>query len=116
MAMCFVLAGGFSDSATAVQLLLSSKTLQNISGGTSITSQDFYKSFDSCINGMTSLIAVDNAMYSASHVDKAISVCNLLRQNIGTPVHVITKPVRDNALSAFKGSSRFQPSAKSVST
>jgi hypothetical protein len=34
-----------------------------------------------------------SAIYSASHVLKAISVCNLECQIIGTPLYIITKPV-----------------------
>jgi hypothetical protein len=46
-----------------------------------------------CRRGKISQVAVDNAMYSLSVVDRAISVCNLLPLNIGHPQKVITKPV-----------------------
>ena len=77
--MCLVLAGDFFDSVIAMQLWLSSNTLYVTKGGVVMISQATNKSFSKSINGIISRIAIDNTMYSASHVDNAISVCNLLR-------------------------------------
>ena len=51
------------------------------------------------IRGITCLRAVDNAMYSASEVLEYISVCKVLRQNIGQLAYMMTIPVLDNTLS-----------------
>ena len=39
--------------------------------------------------------AWDNEMYSASMVDRAVSICSLLTQETGIEPRVITKPERD---------------------
>ena len=71
--MCLVLAGSFLDSATAIQLWLSSKTLQVTYSRVIIILHADFKSFSNSIIGMTSHIA-NKAMYSASHVESAISL------------------------------------------
>ncbi len=48
--------------------------------------------------GSTSLIDSDSAMYSASVVDKAISVCILEAQCMGHPAYLITYPILDLAV------------------
>ena len=72
--MCLVLAGSFLDSATAIQLWLSSKTLQVTYSRVIIILHADFKSFSNSIIGMTSHIAINKAMYSASHVESAISL------------------------------------------
>ena len=66
--------------ATLMQLVLSSKTLHFIVGDTCVTFTIFPNSSIKFIKGMTSRIDWDNAIYSASVVLNAISVCNLLAQ------------------------------------
>ena len=57
--MYFFLAGGFLDSATSIQLLLSSKTLHVTVGCVVITSHATYRFLISSINGVTSLMDID---------------------------------------------------------
>ena len=47
---------------------------------------------------MTSLIAILNAIYSASVVDNAIVVCSFDAHTIGHLANLITYPVRDKRL------------------
>ena len=56
------------------------------------------------------------AIYSASIVESAISVCNLLDHVTGEPPREIRKPVRDRTLEGSWGSSFPQIPAKSAST
>jgi hypothetical protein len=61
---------------------LSSKALQYTFGVVMYTSICLaFISLRSSMRGITSLRAVDNAMYSASVVDRAIWVCNLEAQS-----------------------------------
>ena len=76
-----------------MQLWLSSKTLQNISGFRRYISKMNDTSFISAINVNMPLITCLNTIYSAFVVLKAISVCNLLHPNNGYPAYVITYPV-----------------------
>ena len=55
-------------------------------------------------------------MYSASVVDSAISVCNLLDQMTGHFVYVTIYPVLDKTDAGFSPSMEFQSPAKSAST
>ena len=52
-------------------------------------------SFNILSIGTKSLIAVESAIYSASKVLRAISVCNLETQVTGHPPSVMTYPVQD---------------------
>jgi len=56
---------------------------------------------------MTSLIAVDRAIYSALVDDKVISVCSLEDQMSGHPANMITKPVLDFAVSMSSAAVSF---------
>ena len=96
--------------------LLSSYALQWISGVSTKISINCANSFRRVIVGNTSRRAVLSAIYSASVVDRAIWVCNLLTQYIGQPAYLSTKPVRDRTFSALSTSVRSQPPAKSAST
>mgnify|MGYP006061533923 CR=1 FL=1 len=68
-----------------MQLVLSSKTLQHIVEV--FTSNFIYLliSFKRFMNGITSLVACDNAIYSASAVESAISDCSFDHQYTGQP-------------------------------
>ena len=68
------------------------------------------------IRGITCLRAVDNAIYSASTVLKAISICNVLRQNIEQFAYMMTIPVLDKTLSGLCEFACCQPQAKYAST
>ena len=94
----FVLDENLLYSATAVQILLSSETLQNTSGF------GRWISFINAINSITSRIACLSAIYSASVVLKAIYVCNLLYHNTGHTAYVIKYPVHDMIFSALSAS------------
>ena len=61
--MCFVLGVNFGDSSTLMQLVLSFKTWQDTSGVDSCTGKTRDISFIRNIKGMTSLIALDSAMW-----------------------------------------------------
>ena len=54
-----------------------------------------FKSIMSSLNGRTSLAAVDRAIYSASVVLRAISVCRWLKYIMEHPAYLITQPVLD---------------------
>ena len=116
IAICVVLGVNFELSATLMQLLLSSNTLQwNYGlglwrGKTSPTSTIKF------MKGITSLIAWDRAMYSDSVVLKYISVCSLLHYVRGHPSFIITNPVLDRTHSGLVWSPDDQPPAKSAST
>ena len=64
----------------------------------------------------TSLIAVEQAIFSDSAVDNDISVCILLAHTMGQSAYNIAKPVLDKTLSALSASAFAQPPAKSAST
>ena len=68
------------------------------------------------ISGKTSGKADDNAMYFASAVLRAISVCNELCQYMGQFAYTMTIPVCDITFSASLESACCQPPAKSTST
>ena len=93
--MCFVFVENLLDSATEIQLWLSSKNLQKTSDFGRWISKVNYTTFISNIKGITSQIACINEIYSTYVVLKAISVCNLLHHNNGHLTYVITHPVRD---------------------
>ena len=67
--------------------------------------------------GISSRHAVDRAMYSASVVEKAVSVCSLDAQVTGQPAYVIAHPERDlDVVGSVPAILRSNPPAKSVST
>ena len=68
------------------------------------------------IRDNTCLSAEDNAMYSASAVLRAISVCRELRQNMVQLAYMITIPVRDMKLSALSAFASWYPPTKLAST
>jgi hypothetical protein len=67
------------------------------------------------LSGKSSHVAVDNAMYSLSVLERAISVCNLLHHVTGHPQKVTTKPVRDSTFSCKAAYSLCHIPAKSAS-
>ena len=73
-------------------------------------------SFIKLFNGIVSLRAWDRAIYSASAVDKAISVWSLLCQNTGHPAYLMVNPVREYMVSASNAFSGSHPPAKLAST
>eukprot|EP00957_Ditylum_brightwellii_P160044 12183114-Ditylum_brightwellii.AAC.1 len=75
----------FFDSAIAIHDWLSSNTLQWTVGVGMYKVKISASSSIRNIKGIASLIAVDRAMYSASAVIKAISVCSLIDQITGHP-------------------------------
>ena len=85
MAIFFVPGLNFGDSTTLMQLVLSSKTWLETSsvGNCTVNTDDI--SFNKDMKGMTYIIALYIALYSASVVDSAISVCSLLLHNTGQP-------------------------------
>ena len=91
--MCFVLGVNLGELATTMQLPLSSQTVHLNTGF--LVSRPNMPPISS-INprkGITSLIAVDKAMYSLSVALKAISVYNLLPQVMGHPAYIITNAI-----------------------
>ena len=104
IAMCFVLGENLLNSATAMQLWLSLKTLLNTSGFGRWISKINNTNFISAIKCIMLHIAWINAIYSASVVLKAFSVCNLLHHNTIHPAYIITYPVRDINVSALSTS------------
>lgn len=92
--MCFVLGRIRGDFANSSAPLLSSNSFEwHLISGIGIDST-LPNSFRSDFIGIRSRKEVDNAMYSASVVDKAISVCILECHNIGHPKYLIMYPVR----------------------
>ena len=76
--------------ASAIQLLLSSNTVHLISGRLQLSSKCALISLSNPINGIISRSDCERAMYSASVVDNAISVCSLLVQTSGHLPYEIT--------------------------
>ena len=93
--MCFVLGLFLGTFANSSAPLLSSKSVHLICNFASgILNIGFISSINS-LKGSTSLAAVHGAMYSASVVDREISVCKRLNHVIGQPAYLITHPVLD---------------------
>ena len=115
-AMCFVLGVNFDLSATLMQLLLSSNTLQWNSGLGLWRGKTSPTSTIKLMKGITSLIAWNSAMYSDSVVLKAIYICSLLHHVRGHPAYIITKPVLDRTHSGLVWSPDDQLPANSAST
>ena len=114
--ICFVLGENFWLWARDIVPLLSSHTLQCITGvGLWIGNVSLIPS-NKVINGITSLSDWLKAIYSTSTVDSTITEWNLLHQVKGHPVYVITYPVLDITVSAPIASALFQSPAKSAST
>ena len=67
--------------------------------------------------GISSRHAVDRAMYSASVVERAVSVCSLDAQVTGQPAYVIAHPEHDlDVVGSVPAILRSNPPAKSAST
>ena len=111
----FFRVGGFFDSATAIQIGLTSNILKVTIVGVVMTLHATFKSPNNCISGISSIIVVDNSMCSASKVDKEISVCSFLRQKTSMLAYMMKHSVLGSTFSGFKGSSEFQSPVKSVS-
>ena len=96
MFMCFVLGLNLGVFANSKALLLSSKTLQFISGRhISIGTPLSCNSVINPIKGMVWCSPSLKAINSASVVLKATSVCNFEAQDMGHPANVITNPALD---------------------
>ena len=114
--MCFVLGENLIPVAILIHDLLSSCTLQKKFGFEIRRGNTSFISSIIVIRGNTCLSAEDNAMYSASVVLSAISVCRELRQNIEQLAYMITIPVLNMTLSASSAFASCHPPAKSEST
>ena len=67
--------------------------------------------------GISSQHTVDRAMYSASVVERAVSVCSLDAQVTGQPAYVMAHPDRDlDVVGSVPAILRSNPPAKSAST
>ena len=95
---------------------LSSCTLQTKFGFEMRRGNTLLISFIVVIRGNTCLSVEDKAIYLASAVLRAITVCRKLRQNVGQLAYTITIPVRDMTLSASSALASCHPPAKSAST
>ena len=73
-------------------------------------------SFKSSMIGMASLYAYGSPVYSASMVERATSVANLLFHTTGHPLYQMMKPYREQAVSLSCVSLGSQLPAKSEST
>ena len=99
--MYFVLGENLVHVAILIHDLFSSCTLQTKFGfEMRIGNTSFIYSII-VIRGNTCLSAEDNAMYSASTVLSAISICRELRQNMGQLAYTITIPVHDMTFSVL---------------
>ena len=116
IAICFVLGANFELSATLMQLLLSSNTLQWNSGLGLWRGKTSPIPTIKFINGMTSLIDWDRAMYSDCVVLNAVSVCISLHYVRVHPEYIITKPILDRTHYGLVWSPDDQPTANSAST
>ena len=96
MVMCFVLGVNLGEVEIVIKLLLSSQTVHLKTGFLGINPNVPEISFIRPIKGITSLIAVNKAIYSLSVVLRAISVCSLLPQVIGHSENIIRKSVLDS--------------------
>eukprot|EP00957_Ditylum_brightwellii_P122540 9344748-Ditylum_brightwellii.AAC.2 len=81
--LCFRL--NLLDSSIAMHDWLSSNTLQWTVGVGIYKGKISVRSSIKNVKGITSLIAVDREIYSASVVDNAVPVCILLDQSTGLP-------------------------------
>jgi hypothetical protein len=91
-----VLGLNFGTLLNSTAPLLSSNARQKTFGIVSIGRNNLSRnSSTNLIIGIVFLSAVLNARYSASVVDKAISVCSCDAHIIGHPEYIITNPVRD---------------------
>ena len=116
IAICFVLGVNFELSATLMQMLLSSNTLQWNYGLGLWRGKNLPTLTIKFVKGVTSLIAWDRAIYLDSIVLKAISVCSLLHHVRVNPVYIITKLVLDKTHYGLVWLPDDQPPTKSAST
>ena len=86
--MCLVLGLFLGTLANSSAPLLSSKSVHLICNFASVMFKICLISEINSLKGNTSLAAVDSAMYSASVVDRAISVCRRLNHVIGQPAYL----------------------------
>src|SRR6056300_113367 len=100
-----------------MQLWLSSNVLQTTLGTPVFSSNPLpFNSFTRFITPITSRRAVDRAMYSASVVLKAMSVCIFEAHTIGHPAYMITKTVLECADKGSFDNLFCQEPAQSAST
>jgi hypothetical protein len=85
MAICFIWGVNFGLFVMAMQDWFSSQTLRTKFGFGRYKGKMTFISCIKLVIGKVSLKACNKAIYSASAVEKAISVCSLLYQNIGRP-------------------------------
>ena len=112
----FFLGENLVPVAISIHDLLSSCTLQTKFGFEMRRGNTSFIYSIVVIRCNTCISAEDNAMYSASAVLRAISVCRELRQNMGQLAYMITIPVRDMTVSASSAFFSCHPPAKSAST
>ena len=93
--MCFVLGLCFGTLANSSAPLLSSNNVHLSFRSAHGISSIFDNSIIVDLRGTNSLVAVDKAIYSASVVLSAISVCSLLAHAIGQFAYFMTYPVLD---------------------
>ena len=116
--ICFVHGCNFGVHAISNAPQLSSKTLQWIFGiaGCDLISWECI-SFMSSNIGISSRHAVDRAMYLASIVERAISICNLDSQVTGPPAYVMAHPECNfKVVGSVPAMLQSNPPAKSAST
>jgi hypothetical protein len=114
--MCFVRGLILGDFTRSTHPLLSSKIVECVIVCDNSSPVTAASSSNKFLIGMRSRIARDNAMYSASVVDKAIYVCSFDAQSTGHPQKVMTYPVLDFNVVGSCASSGFHKPAKSAST
>ena len=115
-AMCFVRGRMRGDSTRSIHPLLSSWTVQCITGVPSPRGITLCSSRSRLMRGMTSRKDGENAIYSLSVVDNAISVWSLLLQMIGQLAYRTTYPVRERTEDDSSLHSLFHSPAKDAST
>ncbi len=93
--MCLDLGVNLGDIIRVRQAALSSQTVLILVASSQTMPKQVLNSFRTALIGSNSHIALDDAMYSASIVDSAISVCNLLVHSTGVVPKVMTYPVLD---------------------
>jgi hypothetical protein len=114
--MCFVRGLILGDFTRSTHPLLSSKIAECVIVSDNSSPATAASSSNNLFIGMRSRMAWDNAMYSASVVDKAIYVCSFDAQSTGHPQNVITYPILDFIVLEFSATSGFHNPAKSAST
>ena len=93
--MCFVFRLFLGTLASSSAPLLSPNSVHWMTRSALGMSRIIFNYVTISLRGKTSLVAVDNAMYSAYVVDNVISVWRRLNHVMGQPAYLITHPVLD---------------------